>query len=146
MDMNSLKSQVAKWAAEAGASKERANEYGVRATKAFEQVMIVGKKFSDHFGSKVNPQLSIDDMAASDLVLSYNRELLLFKHKHGISPDDRLDTHICAGLWFGLIIQKPIFGSHEDQGENWNAANEEVIARYWRTISMFAFYFAFMVL
>jgi hypothetical protein len=146
MNKDELRKQVISVASQGGASQERAKNYGDRAVEAFVQLMKVANVFVKGFNDGSVLSLAVDESAACELVLKYHRSLIALKCWHSMPADDRVDTHICAGLWCCAICQSPIFAFDEDDGDLWDAADQEQLDRYYRIVAHFAFYFAFRVL
>lgn len=146
MKKDRLLRQVARWAEEAGAGSGRAENYAERAAAAFEQLADLSGTFADSFNKNNVLKVEIFPENVGRLVAAYNRSLMNFKLVHGIPVEDRIDTHICAGLWFCAIVQEPVFSCDDDAAEVWDTASQEQIAVYNRLVSHFAFYFAFRIL
>lgn len=145
MTKDDLKRQVSRWAGEAGAAPERVDNYAERAATAYDQFGELSGTFVGDFNKRNHHKVNVSTECIGLLVAAYNRELLNFKRQHQIHPDKRLDTHICAGLWFCAIVQHPIFGC-DDAVTNWDTASQEQLDAYYRLVSHFAFYFSFQVL
>lgn len=145
MTRDELTRQVAEWARQIGTSPGRIQNYAERAGRAYDELAALAKTFAADF-NKNNPQKVVaDDAECGILAAAYNRELLNFKLTHELPADERIDTHICAGLWFCAIIQNPPFGCVDD-GAVWDTAEQEQLDLYYRLVGHFAFRVAFQVL
>jgi hypothetical protein len=146
MTKDTVTQQVARWAEKAGATSERGRNYAERAGTAFEQFVELSRIFADGFNRNNQLKVEVSQECIGRLVAEYNRNLLNFKLEHGIPADERIDTHICAGLWFCSIVQEPVFGCDDTAAGDWDTATQEQLDAYCRLLSHFAFYFSFRVL
>ncbi len=146
MIKDKLMRQVARWAREAGATSERAGNYGERAGAAFDQLVHLSPIFARDFNRNRPYTMEVSQDSIGLLVAAYNRNLINFKCEHGISREDRIDTHICAGLWFRALVQEPVFACDEATAERWDTAAQEQLDEYYNLLCRFAFYFSFQVL
>lgn len=146
MTKDSLLRQVARWAEKAGAGSERIKNYAGRAETAFDQLIDLSGVFADGFNKSRLLKVDVFPENVGRLVEAYNRRLMDFKLRHGISIEDRIDTYICAGLWFCAIVQEPVFTGSDATLEEWDMATQEQLDAYYCLVSHFAFYFAFRVL
>ncbi len=146
MTKDELVRQVARWAKKAGASSDRATNYADRAGKAFDGLLALSGVFADSFNKNHPHGVTVSPECVVRPVAAYNRSLMQFKLDHGISIEDRIDTHLCAGLWFCALVQEPVFGCDDEAAERWDTATQQQLDAYWQLIGHFAFYFSFRIL
>lgn len=146
MDINEVAQALIKRAKELGATEERAADYAKRAVKAYHGMKDLTPPFIDRFNSRSKFRISLDKDQLAQCVHDYFHAIIEHKMQHRIHVNDRIDTHICAGLWFCSIVQNPFFGFPDDDTTGVDTASDEEVDAYHRLRANFAFLIAIRVL
>ena len=144
---NSIWQQVKDMAIEKGASDSRAQGYADRAMEAHQELFKHSVTWGERFNARHIPQVIISDTDIENAVVLYNATMLGFKKEHSMDfEEERIDTHIAAGLWYCTLVQNPVFAAHKELEPKWQEATLKDGTDFMRLLANSTFYYSFRIL